>query len=88
MKRFLISYLLLTIGLTAGFSTKALAYNFGDFRSETLTTKAWEALKEGDLEAVLAYTNKCIEFYGGQAKKMQASLDGYAEGPNEKVFSY
>ena len=66
----------------------ALAYNFGDFRSETLVTKAWGALKEDDLEAVLAYTNKCIELYAEQAKKMQDSLEGYVEGEKEEIFAY
>lgn len=64
------------------------AYNFGDYRSETLTTNAWGALKEGNLEAVLAYTNKCIELYAGQAKKMQSSLEAYPQGSNDKIFSY
>ena len=64
------------------------AYNFGDYRSETLTTKAWESLKEGNLDAVLAYTNKCIELYAGQAKKMQDSLQAYPQGSNEQIFSY
>lgn len=64
------------------------AYNFGDYRSETLTTKAWESLKEGSLDAVLAYTNKCIELYTGQAKKMQSSLGGYPTGANDLIFSY
>lgn len=64
------------------------AYNFGDYRSETLTTNAWGALKDGNLEAVLAYTNKCIELYAGQAKKMQSSLEAYPQGSNDKIFSY
>jgi len=68
--------------------TAAIAYNFGDFRSETLTTKAWNALSDGDLEAVLAYTNKCIELYSGQAKKMQSSLSGYPEGTDDEIFAY
>ncbi len=62
------------------------AYNFGDYRSVTLASKAWEALEKGDIEAVLAYTNKCIELYGAQAKKMQASLSDYVTGPNDLVF--
>ncbi len=64
------------------------AYNFGDFRSETLISKAWQALAEGDTAAVLAYTNKCLELYADEATKMQNSLDGYASGSKEKVFSY
>ncbi len=64
------------------------AYNFGDYRSETLTTKGWESLKEGNLDAVLAYTNKCIELYAGQAKKMQDSLQAYPQGANDQIFAY
>jgi len=66
----------------------AAAFNFGDFRSETLTAKAWGALNEGDLEAVVAYTNKCIELYGIDAKKMQSSLTKYPTGTNEEIFQY
>lgn len=64
------------------------AYNYGDYRSVTLTTKAWEALAADDLDAVLAYTNKCIELYSEQARKMQNSMVGYAEGSNDEIFSY
>lgn len=69
-------------------SAKAEAYNFGDFRSETLTTKAWQALNEGDIEAVLAYTNKNIELYAEQAKKMQSDLKDYPSSSKEEIFSY
>jgi len=67
--------------------TVVFAYDFGDYRSVTLTTRAWEALEKGDIEAVLAYTNKCIELYGEQAKKMQASLTGYVVGANQDIFN-
>ncbi len=69
-------------------ATTALAYNFGDYRSVTLASRAWEALESGDIEAVLAYTNKCIELYGEQAKKMQASLTDYPKGSNQDIFGY
>ena len=69
-------------------ATAAAAYNFGDFRSETLTTKAWDALSAGDLEGVLAYTNKCIELYSSDAQKMQNSLNDYPQGANEEIFQY
>ncbi len=62
--------------------------NFGDYRSVTLASKAWAALEQGDIDAVLAYTNKCIELYGEQAKKMQASLSDYPAGGNKEIFSY
>ena len=66
----------------------ALAYNFGDFRSSTLVGKAWAALGEDDIEAVLAYTNKCLELYGGEARKMQADREaegGYVQGSDDAV---
>lgn len=66
----------------------ASAYNFGDFKSMTLVGKAWNALNQNDLEAVMAYTNKCLELYTDQAKKMQAGLSDYAKGSNEEIHSY
>jgi len=86
MKRIVFAALLLAGICINSTSTSAWAYNFGDYRSVTLNTKAWEALAKDDIEAVLAYTNKCIELYGEQAKKMQASLTGYVTGPNDLVF--
>lgn len=87
LKRLMVmmAFLAATVGVCPG---TAAAYNFGDYRSVTLVGKAWQALQEKDLEAVLAYTNKVLELYAGEAKKMQESLTGYAEGNNDKVFSY
>jgi len=85
MKRFLATTLVLGL---LGLACPSFAYNFGDFRSETLTTKAWGELEKGDIEAVLAYTNKTIELYSEQAKKMQASLKDYVKGANEEIFAY
>jgi hypothetical protein len=62
--------------------------DFGDYTSETLTTKAWQALTAGTTDAVLAYTNKCIELYAVKAKEMQASLTEYPWETKEKIFSY
>ena len=62
------------------------AVNYGDFRSSTLASKAWDALEKNDIESVLAYTNKCIELYAEQAKKMQAGLKDYASGTKEEIF--
>jgi tetratricopeptide (TPR) repeat protein len=78
--------MLTSIGLVS--STVQAAYNFGDFRSETLTTKAWGSLSQSDIEGVLAYTNKCLELYSEQAKKMQASLKDYPKGKNDEIFAY
>jgi tetratricopeptide (TPR) repeat protein len=87
--------ILLVMVLVTCFTLLAFSqgYDFGDFRSVTLTTKAWEALEKGDVEAVLAYTNKCIELYGREAAKMQASLTDYPKaeadgGSNQAVFNY
>ncbi|MBM3248207.1 MAG: tetratricopeptide repeat protein [Candidatus Omnitrophica bacterium] len=71
----------------------SVEYDFGDFKSVTITTKAWGVLEKGDVEAVLAYTNKCIELYGEEAKKMQASLTEYPKGEadggkNQDVFNF
>lgn len=60
--------------------------NYGDFKSATLVSKAWEALKQKDLQGVLAYTNKCIEMYGAKAKEMQGNLKDYVTGAKEEVF--
>ncbi len=88
MKRVILIVALLVASIGVFHPTIASAYNYGDFRSETLTAKAWGALNEGDLEAVLAYTNKCLELYAEQAQKMQASLDDYPSGSKEAVFSH
>ncbi len=67
---------------------KAQAYNFGDYRSSTLVSKAWGALDKNDIEAVLAYTNKCIELYAEKARQMQTSLKDYVTGSNDDIFKY
>ena len=62
--------------------------DFGDFGSATLTNKAWNALAQNNIEAVLAYTNKCISLYAAQASEMQAGLEDYATGTNDDIFEY
>ncbi len=69
-------------------AAKAQAFNFGDYRSSTLTGKAWEALAKNDIESVLAYTNKNIELYAEEARKMQADLKAYPAGANEEIFKF
>ena len=64
------------------------AVNFGDYKSATLVGKAWEALEKNDIESVLTYTNKCIELYGEQARKMQSELKDYPTGANEEIFKF
>jgi tetratricopeptide (TPR) repeat protein len=63
------------------------SYNFGDFRSSTLTTKAWGSLNSKDLNGVLAYTNKCLELYAENARVMQAELKDFPAGDDQKIFS-
>jgi len=88
MKKLLTALTLLFVGMAFCFPTAALAYNFGDYRSATLASKGWESLEEGDIEAVLAYTNKCLELYTAKAKEMQESLTEYPTGLEKDIFSY
>ncbi|MDP3143213.1 MAG: tetratricopeptide repeat protein [Candidatus Omnitrophota bacterium] len=85
MKRFL--WLVLFTVLLVPMVARA-EYDFGDNRSVTLTTKAWNSLNLGDVEAVLVYTNRCLEFYGEEAKKMQATLTDYPTGSNQEIFNF
>lgn len=62
--------------------------DFGDYSSMTLMVLAWKALDEGDYEAVLAYTNKCIELYAEEAAKMQSGLTELPTGPDEKIHAF
>ncbi len=87
-KKILLCMMMAMVGVSLAIPVPAAAYNFGDYRSVTLITNAWQALGENDLEAVLAYTNKCVELYAEQAKKMQASLTAYPTGTNDEIFSY
>ncbi|HOY09556.1 MAG TPA: tetratricopeptide repeat protein [Candidatus Omnitrophota bacterium] len=87
-KKILLCMMAAILGVSLAIPVPAAAYNFGDYRSVTLITSAWQALGENDLEAVLAYTNKCVELYSEQAKKMQASLTAYPTGTNDEIFSY
>jgi len=88
VKRILLVLTLLMATVAFVIPSNVYAYNYGDYRSTTLITKAWQALNENDLEAVLAYTNKCIELYAEQAKKMQESLTEYPTGTNDEIFSF
>ena len=87
MKRVVLVLALLLTGVVMA-PQAAVAYNYGDFRSVTLVSKAWEALEQGDVEAVLAYTNKCLELYSAQAKKMQESLTDYPAGTDQEIFGF
>jgi hypothetical protein len=88
VKRIWLIVFLLVAGMAFIPTTALSAYNYGDYRSVTLVTKAWKALEENDLAGVLAYTNKCMELYANQAKKMQESLTAYPTGTNDEIHAY
>jgi hypothetical protein len=52
----------------------APALDYGDMKSVTLTTKAWQSLDAKNYPAVAGYTQKCIDTYKDQAVTMQKSL--------------
>ncbi len=87
-RMFMVISLLIAGVAACGYPAMAEAYNYGDYRSATLITKAWKALEANDTKAVLAYTNKCIELYGAEARKMQAGLSDYVKGTNDEIFAY
>ena len=89
MKKVLLVVMFLLAGLVVHNPAQAAGpYNFGDYRSVTLVTKAWAALDQNDIEAVLAYTNKCIELYGEKAREMQSGMKDYAKGDDKQIFSF
>ena len=48
--------------------------DYGDYSSQVLTTKAWNALNAGDWMTAVQYTDKTIELYEEQAKEMQENM--------------
>ena len=87
MKKYILAACMVLAGALVGHPALAAAYEFGDYRSATLVGKAWEALNSGDIEAVLAYTNKCMELYGEQARTMQKDLKDYVTGEPKDVHA-
>ncbi|NCC50687.1 MAG: tetratricopeptide repeat protein [Spartobacteria bacterium] len=51
--------------------------DYGDYTSETLTSKAWKAFQKGRYEAVELYTRKCIELFAETAMQMQKELNDF-----------
>lgn len=66
--------------------TSAMAQDFGDFSSATLTGKAWEAYGAGKLAEALVYTAKCKEMYKAEALKQQASLETFPMGESTHQY--
>ncbi|MCH2207804.1 MAG: hypothetical protein MK132_18270 [Lentisphaerales bacterium] len=58
-------------------STGVFAQDFGDNKSVTLTSKAWNALNT-DAGLAIVYADKCTELYMAKAKEMQKSLGEFA----------
>lgn len=54
--------------------TMDTTYDYGDYKSETLTVKAWESLKQKDLRGIELYANKCIKLYEKKARAMKAGI--------------
>ncbi|OGX26728.1 MAG: hypothetical protein A2787_05390 [Omnitrophica WOR_2 bacterium RIFCSPHIGHO2_01_FULL_48_9] len=88
MRKVVLFIILLGLIFSPAVTVTAQAYDFGNFQSQTLAAKAWQALEKKDIEAVLAYTNKCIELYADKAKEMQAGLKAYPAGDNDEIFAY
>lgn len=73
----------------AGVSLVHGEIDFGDHGSATLTEKAWNSLASQDVDAVLAYADKCISLYEAEAKTMQASLTAFPSSePKEETTRY
>jgi len=69
-------------------SAAAPALDFGDFKSSTLTEKAWQALDGKDYASVMGYTQKCIDMFKDQAVAMQKSLTAAPDtSDKDKVFA-
>jgi len=65
---------------------EAREYDFSNESSGALTAKSWEALNKEDEQAVLAYTSRCIELYGEDAKDQEAKLLDFALSGSEADY--
>ena len=60
-------------------SISSYSYDFGDNKSSTLASKAWNALSIKEWAALDAYVEKCLGLYSKEAAKQQGSLTEYAK---------
>ncbi|MGB5605992.1 MAG: hypothetical protein WBN51_05685 [Gammaproteobacteria bacterium] len=51
--------------------------DFGDYKSETLTARAWKAFADKDYPELFAYVQKNVELYGEEGKRMNAELTDF-----------
>ena len=63
----------------------AAALDFGNFSSETLTSKAWAGLNAKNYVTAKGYAQKCIDMYKDKAVEMQKALSAPAT-VKEEVF--
>ncbi|MES2920986.1 MAG: beta-glucanase precursor [Verrucomicrobiota bacterium] len=63
----------------------APALDFGNFSSEAITGKAWDAYNAKNYTNAKAYAQKCIDTFKGQAVEMQKALTAPAT-EKEEVF--
>lgn len=61
-------------------------YDFGDYTSQTLVSKAWDSLAKKDYQGVEVFTKKAIQLYEEEAQKMQKELTEYPA--KDKAFNY
>jgi len=72
----------------AGHLSAQTGLDYGDHRSETLMTKAWNAFNAGSFLDASGYASKCIELYKQKALEQQASLsEPVPSADKEAVFS-
>ncbi len=76
----LLTFLAVAVFVSGCASTNAPQRNadgeldYGDYKSETLTTKAWNAFNARDYMTAIQYTEKVAELYEDEAREMQAFL--------------
>ena len=60
-------------------------YDFGDYTSTTLTTKAWDAHNAKKSKDAIVFAQECIKRYEVEALKMQKALDAPVTGTKDEV---
>ena len=55
----------------------AKTLDYGNMTSETLAGKAWQASADKNYPELFAYTQRCVELYGAEGKKMNAELTDF-----------
>jgi len=75
--------------LSCASTDKAAQTTTGGDSSSVLTSKAWAALGNQNLDEAVALADTCVKLYGAEALKMQASLTQYPPNkPQEATTKY